>query len=94
MKQLFGFFCSSLKFKIANIFILFFKTFVEKVNIVGLSITDENFVRNQMGEIFKSKNFNELLDNTSIFRNKLLKLGCFKAVEALIDSSEGNHKNS
>ena len=72
-----------------KIHFFFDKTFVEKVNILGLASTDENFVRNQMGDIFKSKNFNELLEHTSLFRNKLLQLGCFKAVEALIDSSDG-----
>ena len=64
---------------------------VEKINIQGLGVTDEKYVRNQIGDIFKSKNFNQLLENTNILRNKLLQLGCFKSVEALIDASEGKN---
>ncbi len=49
-------------------------------------MTSEEYVKNQLGDLFKASNFNELLDKTDEFRRNLNKLGCFKTVEALIDA--------
>lgn len=66
------------------------KTYIDNVLIRGLEATDEEYVKKQMGDLLKSKNFNDLLANTDIFRKKLLKLDCFSKVEALIDVSDSS----
>ena len=66
------------------------KTYVDNVLIRGLQTTNEEYVKKQMGDLLKSTNFNDLLTNTDKFRKNLLKLGCFKKVEALIDSSDSS----
>ena len=67
------------------------KSYLENIEIRGLKNTDEDYVRAHIGqEIFESKNFDDLLNNSQRIRNNLYKLGCFKSVDALVDSSDSN----
>lgn len=63
-----------------------FKIRIEDVHIKGLVVTSEEYVKKQLGDLFKASNFEDLLDKTDKFRRNLAKLGCFKTVEAVIDA--------
>jgi len=63
-----------------------FKIRIEDVQIKGLVVTSEEYVKNQLGDLFKASNFEDLLNKTDKFRRNLAKLGCFKTVEAMVDA--------
>jgi hypothetical protein len=68
------------------------KTYVTNVQIEGVEVSNEEYIKKNIGaEIFKSKNFDEIINHTDKIRKSLYKLGCFKTVEALIDSANGNY---
>lgn len=51
-------------------------------------MTNEEYLKSVIGnDVFKSTNFEEILDRVDKIRKNLLKLGCFKSVEAIIDGS-------
>lgn len=54
-------------------------------------MTNEQYLKTIIGaDIFKTKNFEDLLDQVDKVRKKLIKLGCFKSVEAVIDGSSNS----
>ncbi len=76
----------NLKFKIEETE----KFFVEKINIFGNNITQENVIRNQL-EIDEGDPYNEILYNKSI--NNIKYLNFFKSTQSeVIDGSKSNSK--
>ena len=66
------------------------KYYVEKINIFGNSVTQENVLRNQL-LVDEGDAFNEILHNKSI--NELKALGIFSSVDAeIVDGSETSQK--
>ena len=66
------------------------KFYVERINILGNSITQENVIRNQL-ELDEGDPFNEILFNKSI--NNMKNLNFFKDVsQTIIDGSSPNNK--
>ena len=66
------------------------KFFVEKINIFGNNVTQENVIRNQF-KIDEGDPFNEILYNKTI--NNIKSLGFFKSAEGeIINGSEDNTK--
>jgi hypothetical protein len=65
------------------------KISVENVTVSGLNRTNDEYVKNQLLALFKANNFEQLLEATSIVRERLSQLGCFKSIEAIIDKSNG-----
>ena len=63
------------------------KYFVEKINILGNNITQENVIRNQF-EIDEGDPFNEILQNKTI--NNLRNLNFFRDVKSEVLSDENN----
>lgn len=71
------------------------KSYVDNIKIEGLSKTQEEYVRAHIGsDVFKSKNFDEILTHTDGIRKNLSQLGCFRAVETLIDSAEDGNPSA
>ena len=63
------------------------KYYIQKINIFGNNITNENVIRNQF-DIDEGDLFNEILYNKSI--NNIKSLNFFKSVESVIDNGENN----
>ncbi|XKL68900.1 hypothetical protein PGB90_006669 [Kerria lacca] len=70
------------------------KARVDKIHIDGLQRTKDDFVTNSFKEIFKIRTFEELLEKTIEARLKLEKLGCFKNISIVIDTSSGTNSTS
>ena len=66
------------------------KKYVQKINILGNNITQENIIRNQL-EVDEGDSFNELLHAKSI--NKLKSLGIFAKVDSKIEEGSDPSKN-
>ncbi|XP_062339133.1 sorting and assembly machinery component 50 homolog B isoform X1 [Osmerus eperlanus] len=62
---------------------------VQNVNIEGLGRTKEDLLGYEISEVFNAKNLIDVMNKSHIARQKLLRLGIFKEVEVLIDTSEG-----
>jgi len=67
---------------------------VDNIRISGVERTNEEYIKNQFQDIFKIKNFEDLVSETNALRRRLQALGTFKEVEALIDESKANIPNS
>jgi hypothetical protein len=44
-------------------------------------------VKSFVGDIFKSTDFAEILENAELLRRRLYETGCFKSVEVIIDEA-------
>uniref|UniRef100_A0A673C3F4 POTRA domain-containing protein n=1 Tax=Sphaeramia orbicularis TaxID=375764 RepID=A0A673C3F4_9TELE len=62
---------------------------VQHVNIQGLGRTKEDLLGYEISDVFHAKNLIDVMKKSHIARQKLLRLGIFKEVEVLIDTSEG-----
>uniref|UniRef100_A0A8C5GKN4 POTRA domain-containing protein n=1 Tax=Gouania willdenowi TaxID=441366 RepID=A0A8C5GKN4_GOUWI len=62
---------------------------VQHVNIQGLGRTKEDLLGYEISDVFHSKNLIDVMRKAHIARQRLLRLGIFKQVEVLIDTSEG-----
>uniref|UniRef100_A0A668ARS8 Sorting and assembly machinery component 50 homolog, like n=1 Tax=Myripristis murdjan TaxID=586833 RepID=A0A668ARS8_9TELE len=62
---------------------------VQHVNIQGLGRTKEDLLGYEISEVFLAKNLIDVMKKAHLARQKLLRLGIFKDVEVLIDTSEG-----
>jgi hypothetical protein len=69
------------------------KAKIENIHIRGVSRTNQAYIENQFGDIFKATNFYDLLEQTNELKKRLGKLDAFKSVTALIDSSESIYIN-
>lgn len=66
------------------------KAFVGDIKISGIRNTKEEYIKKQFNNIFNVKNFEDLVVETSLLHQRLLKIGAFKGVEACIDKSQSN----
>ncbi|XP_030296331.1 sorting and assembly machinery component 50 homolog B [Sparus aurata] len=62
---------------------------VQHVNIQGLGRTKEDLLGYEISDVFHAKNLIDVMKKAHVARQKLLRLGIFKDVEVLIDTSEG-----
>uniref|UniRef100_A0AAY5KGJ2 Sorting and assembly machinery component 50 homolog, like n=1 Tax=Esox lucius TaxID=8010 RepID=A0AAY5KGJ2_ESOLU len=62
---------------------------VQHVNIEGLGRTKEDLLGYEISEVFEAKNLIDVMKKSHIARQKLLRLGIFKEVEVVIDTSDG-----
>uniref|UniRef100_A0A8C7FS85 Sorting and assembly machinery component 50 homolog, like n=1 Tax=Oncorhynchus kisutch TaxID=8019 RepID=A0A8C7FS85_ONCKI len=62
---------------------------VQHVNIEGLGRTKEDLLGYEISEVFDAKNLIDVMKKSHIARQKLLRLGIFKEVEVVIDTSDG-----
>lgn len=65
------------------------KARVDRVHIEGLQRTKDDFVSGALHDMFNVGTFQELLERSIETRLKLEKLGCFKNVAIVIDTSSG-----
>jgi len=63
------------------------KVKLENIHIQGIDRTNEEYVKNQFHDIFKTNNFYDLIDQTNQLKNRLHKVGAFKSINAIIDST-------
>uniref|UniRef100_A0A8C4HAY5 Sorting and assembly machinery component 50 homolog, like n=1 Tax=Dicentrarchus labrax TaxID=13489 RepID=A0A8C4HAY5_DICLA len=62
---------------------------VQHVNIQGLGRTKEDLLGYEISDVFHAKNLIDVMKKAHVARQKLLRLGIFKEVEVLIDTSDG-----
>uniref|UniRef100_A0A4W4EBQ5 POTRA domain-containing protein n=1 Tax=Electrophorus electricus TaxID=8005 RepID=A0A4W4EBQ5_ELEEL len=62
---------------------------VHNVNIQGLRRTKQDYLDNEISNVFNAKNIIDVMKQSPKARQRLLRLGIFKEVEVLIDISEG-----
>ena len=65
------------------------KARVDKINIEGLQRTKDDVVVETVQDLFKAKDFQEVIINAHKVRGKLEKLGCFQNIGIFIDTSTG-----
>lgn len=65
------------------------KVRIDKVHIDGLQRTKDDFIVGVFNDLFKANTFADLLEKTIETRLKLEKLGCFKSISTVIDTSSG-----
>nr|XP_023026229.1 sorting and assembly machinery component 50 homolog B [Leptinotarsa decemlineata] len=65
------------------------KARVDRINIDGLSRTRNDIVEDCIKELFKAKDFQEVLLKAHRARVKLDELGCFKNISIFVDTSKG-----
>nr|XP_005988690.2 PREDICTED: sorting and assembly machinery component 50 homolog [Latimeria chalumnae] len=62
---------------------------VQHVHVDGLSRTKDDLLLFEIADVFKAKNLIEVMKRSHEARERLLRLGIFKQVEVLIDTSQG-----
>ncbi|OXU26423.1 hypothetical protein TSAR_013800, partial [Trichomalopsis sarcophagae] len=62
---------------------------VDKIHIDGLCRTKHDIIKAQVNELFKAKDFQDVIINAYTVRGKLESLGCFKNIGVYIDTSHG-----
>lgn len=62
---------------------------VDKINVDGLARTKNDIVEDCIRELFKAKDFQDVLLKAHRARVKLDELGCFKNISVFIDTSKG-----
>ncbi|KAJ8972153.1 hypothetical protein NQ314_000379 [Rhamnusium bicolor] len=65
------------------------KARVDRINVDGLSRTKNDIVEDCIKELFKAKDFQDVLLKAHRARVKLDELGCFKNISIFIDTSKG-----
>ncbi|XP_043476493.1 sorting and assembly machinery component 50 homolog [Leptopilina heterotoma] len=65
------------------------KVRVDKVHVDGLVRTKDDIVKLQVKDLFKAKNFDDVILHTYSVRKRLENLGCFKNIDTFIDTSKG-----
>ena len=59
------------------------------MNVNGIRRTKDDYIREQISNVFSSNTFESLLINVEQLRTRLLQLGCFREVMVLIDKASG-----
>ncbi|XP_076642464.1 sorting and assembly machinery component 50 homolog A isoform X1 [Halictus rubicundus] len=67
------------------------KTRVDRVHIDGLKRTKDDIIKTQVVDLFKAKDFQDVILCAHKVKGKLESLGCFRSVGVYIDTSEGPH---
>lgn len=62
---------------------------VDKIHIDGLIRTKDDIIKAQVADLFKAKDFYQVIDQVQRVRTKLETLGCFKRIGITIDTSKG-----
>ncbi|KAK0141891.1 Sorting and assembly machinery component 50 A [Merluccius polli] len=62
---------------------------VQKVHIDGLGKTKEDCLTYEIAEVFRAKNLIDVMKRSHEARQRLLRLGIFRKVEVVIDTSQG-----
>ncbi|XP_061085890.1 sorting and assembly machinery component 50 homolog B isoform X2 [Conger conger] len=62
---------------------------VQHVHLDGLGRTKEDFLTHEISDVFSAKNLIDVMKKSHEARQKLLRLGIFRQVEVLIDTSQG-----
>ncbi|CAH1786233.1 unnamed protein product [Owenia fusiformis] len=62
---------------------------VQKVHIDGLGRTKNDFVTDEVDELFKAENFEDMIKKCAETKMKLNNLGIFKKISILVDTSKG-----
>ncbi|XP_011305816.1 sorting and assembly machinery component 50 homolog isoform X2 [Fopius arisanus] len=62
---------------------------VDKVHIDGLKRTKDDIIKAQINELFKAKDFYDVIENVQRVKSKLETLGCFNSIGVSIDTSKG-----
>lgn len=65
------------------------KARVDKIHVDGLMRTKDDIIKPQVMDLFKAKNFEEVIVRASKVREKLDALGCFRQIGVYIDTSKG-----
>ncbi|EEB19878.1 sorting and assembly machinery sam50 protein, putative [Pediculus humanus corporis] len=69
--------------------LIYLESEVDKINIEGLQRTKDDVVVETVQDLFKAKDFQEVIINAHKVRGKLEKLGCFQNIGIFIDTSTG-----
>lgn len=56
----------------------------------GVRKTKEDYLKEQTSAVFQSTNFDSLVNNVEQLRTRLLQMGCFREVYAVIDKAAGS----
>lgn len=64
---------------------------VDNIHIQGLGRTKDDFVTQAVDDLFKANTFNEMVFKASEVQRRLEKLGCFRNVGIVIDTSKGEN---
>ncbi|XP_078050296.1 sorting and assembly machinery component 50 homolog B isoform X2 [Augochlora pura] len=67
------------------------KTRVDRVHIDGLKRTKDDIIKAQVIDLFRAKDFRDVIIRAHKVKGKLESLGCFRSVGVYIDTSEGPH---
>ncbi|XP_031841540.1 sorting and assembly machinery component 50 homolog B isoform X2 [Nomia melanderi] len=67
------------------------KTRVDTIHIDGLKRTKDDIIKAQVTDLFKAKDFQDVIIHAHRVKGKLESLGCFRSVGVYIDTSEGPH---
>ncbi|MED6266077.1 Sorting and assembly machinery component 50 A, partial [Characodon lateralis] len=62
---------------------------VQRVHIDGLGRTKEDLLSYEIAEVFRANNLIDVMRRSHEARQKLLRLGIFRKVEVVIDTSQG-----
>uniref|UniRef100_A0A665X2R2 Sorting and assembly machinery component 50 homolog A n=1 Tax=Echeneis naucrates TaxID=173247 RepID=A0A665X2R2_ECHNA len=62
---------------------------VQRVHIDGLGRTNEEFLTYEIADVFRARNLIDVMRKSHEARQKLLRLGIFRKVEVVIDTSQG-----
>ncbi|XP_035257915.1 sorting and assembly machinery component 50 homolog A-like [Anguilla rostrata] len=63
---------------------------VQHVHLDGLGRTKEDFLTHEIADVFTAKNLIDVMKKSHDARQKLLRLGIFRQVEVVIDTSQGD----
>lgn len=59
------------------------------MHVDGLVRTKDDIVKLQVKDLFKARNFDDMIQQTYHVRRRLESLGCFKNIDMFIDTSQG-----
>lgn len=67
----------------------FFQARVDKIHVDGLVRTKDDIIKSQVMDLFKARNFEDVIIRAYKVRERLDALGCFRNVGIYIDTSQG-----
>lgn len=62
---------------------------VDKIHVDGLVRTKDDMIKSQVTDLFKARNFEDVIIRAYKIRKKLDALGCFRNIGIYIDTSQG-----
>ncbi|XP_015432212.1 PREDICTED: sorting and assembly machinery component 50 homolog A [Dufourea novaeangliae] len=71
--------------------LLTMKARVDRIHVDGLKRTKDDIVKAQVTDLFKAKDFQDVIIRAHRVKGKLEAIGCFRNVGVYIDTSEGPH---